>query len=402
MKVLKPHYYDGFQCIANECRDSCCIGWSVYIDKKSYNKYKKTSGEFGKLLDKNISKNRINNNDLNYGKMKLILGKCPFLNEDSLCDIYINLGENSLCNTCKTYPRLINKYEEICEKNLTLSCPEVARLMVNMKGKFSFELNDEVIPEDEKDYINKNSTIDKSLYNFLWEVRSFFIEVVQFREIDLWKRLLFITLSEAKFQKLIKEFNYKKLPEVIKMLKDTITNIEFITSLDNTIHSVPKVKSLMIDTLITLRTQQNITNSTFKSFLSDFVVLLNESNSANDDNYSLLDEKEKEFNKYFKDKEYLLENYIVYNLYTNLLNAINSKDIHEIIVKMIIEYSIIKKLLLARWNANNKQLEDKDIIDALYSFSRTVEHSNVYINKIYKAMKDAGYDTMAYMTIMFR
>lgn len=402
MKVLKPDYYEKFQCIANDCNDSCCIGWSISIDKKSYNKYKKISGEFGKILNKNISKNRINNSDLNYGKMKLILGKCSFLNEDNLCNIYINLGEKSLCNTCKTYPRLINKNREICEKNLTLSCPEVARLIISIKDKFGFELNDEVIPEGEKDYINKKSTIDKSLYNFLWEVRSFMIEIAQFREIDLWKRLLFIILSEAKFQKLIEEFNYENLPEVIEILMNTITNIEFITSLDDTIHSVPKVKSLMIDTIITLRTQKRITNSKFKSFLSDFVILLQESNYENDNDYSLLDEKEREFNIYFKGKEYILENYIVYNLYRNFMNAINSKDIHEIIVKMIIEYSIIKKLLLARWNVNNKQLEDDDIIDALYSFSRTIEHDNVYIKEIYKSIKKAGYDTMAYMTIMFR
>ena len=399
MKVLKPDYYEKFQCIANDCNDSCCIGWSISIDKKSYNKYKKISGEFGKVLNKNISKN---NSDLNYGKMKLILGKCSFLNEDNLCNIYINLGEKSLCNTCKTYPRLINKNGEICEKNLTLSCPEVARLIISIKDKFGFELNDELIPEGEKDYINKKSTIDKSLYNFLWEVRSFMIEIAQFREIDLWKRLLFIILSEAKFQKLIEEFNYENLPEVIEILRNTITNIEFITSLDDTVHSVPKVKSLMIDTIITLRTQKRITNSKFKSFLSDFVILLQESNYENDNDYSLLDEKEREFNIYFKDKEYILENYIVYNLYRNFMNTINSKDIHEIIVKMIIEYSIIKKLLLARWNVNNKQLEDDDIIDALYSFSRTIEHDNVYIKEIYKSIKKAGYDTMAYMTIMFR
>ena len=67
MKVLKPDYYEKFQCIANDCNDSCCIGWSISIDKKSYNKYKKISGEFGKVLNKNISKNRINNSDLNYG-----------------------------------------------------------------------------------------------------------------------------------------------------------------------------------------------------------------------------------------------------------------------------------------------------------------------------------------------
>ena len=271
-----------------------------------------------------------------------------------------------------------------------------------MNEKFSFELNDEAIPETEQAYINKNANIDQGLYSFLWEVRSFLIEVVQFRDVDLWKRLLFIVLSESKFQKLIKDSNYKSLSQIIEILKETITNPEFIMSLDDSIPSVPKVKSLLIDTIITLRTQQSITNSTFKKCLSDFVVLLNESNYKNDNNYNLLDEKEKEFEIYFKNKEYILENYIVYNLYKNFMNAINSKDIHEVIVKMIIEYAIIKKLLLAKWNANNKELEDNNIIDVLYSFSRTVEHNNVYINKIYKLMKEAGYDTMAYMTIMFR
>ena len=39
MKVLKPDYYDKFQCIANECTDSCCIGWDIDIDKISFRKY---------------------------------------------------------------------------------------------------------------------------------------------------------------------------------------------------------------------------------------------------------------------------------------------------------------------------------------------------------------------------
>ena len=41
MKVLKPFYYDDFNCIANKCIDSCCVGWNVYIDKNTYKKYKK-------------------------------------------------------------------------------------------------------------------------------------------------------------------------------------------------------------------------------------------------------------------------------------------------------------------------------------------------------------------------
>lgn len=334
--------------------------------------------------------------------MKLISGRCPFLNDESLCNIYINLGENSLCNTCKTYPRLINKYGDICEKNLTLSCPIVARLMINIKDKIGFELNNEVIDETEQAYIKNTSNLEGKLYDFLWEVRSFFIEIAQFREVKLWKRLLFILLSEAKFQKLLKESDYKQLPQVMESLMNTITNEEFIKSLDDSIHPVPKVKSLIIDTLVTLRTQQCIANKTFNKLLKDFALLLNESNYENSDNYNFLNEKEKEFDIYFRSKEYILENYIVYDLYRNFMKAVNSKDIHMIIVKMIIEYSMMKKLLLAKWNANNKKIEDDDIIDVIYSFSRTVEHNNTYIDKVYNSMKDAGYDTIAYLTIMVR
>ena len=50
MKVLKPFYYDDFKCIANKCIDSCCIGWQINIDEKTYKKYKKVKGVFGKNL----------------------------------------------------------------------------------------------------------------------------------------------------------------------------------------------------------------------------------------------------------------------------------------------------------------------------------------------------------------
>ena len=36
MKILKPFYYDDFNCIANKCIDSCCIGWKISIDENTY------------------------------------------------------------------------------------------------------------------------------------------------------------------------------------------------------------------------------------------------------------------------------------------------------------------------------------------------------------------------------
>ena len=50
MKVMTPHYYKDFRCIAGACTDTCCAGWDVDVDKNSYKYYKTVKGAFGKRL----------------------------------------------------------------------------------------------------------------------------------------------------------------------------------------------------------------------------------------------------------------------------------------------------------------------------------------------------------------
>ena len=50
MKVMTPHYYKDFRCIAGACTDTCCAGWDVDVDKDSYKYYKTVKGAFGKRL----------------------------------------------------------------------------------------------------------------------------------------------------------------------------------------------------------------------------------------------------------------------------------------------------------------------------------------------------------------
>ncbi|MCE5220766.1 MAG: flagellin lysine-N-methylase [Clostridium sp.] len=398
MKILKPFYYDDFKCIADKCKDSCCIGWTVHIDKKSYNKYKKVKGDFGRSLNKNIVRNRKDLNDLAYGKMKLNSSRCPLLSEDNLCELYINLGKDYLCNTCKIYPRMVRKYGEIYEKYLTLSCPEVARIISSFNNPFSFNLDDEPLTDFEKEYISEEKYNNK-LYNLLWEARSLSIEIAQFREIEIWKRLLFIKLVEEKIQNIINTSEYDQADNLINSLRESVIDSRIIESLDE-IKKVDKVKLLFISTFLKARSNSGITNNTFFSLLFDFNVLVNE--KSEDEVLELLENKEKEFNEYFKEKEYILENYIVYNLYNNYMKALYSKDLNKEIVRLILSYSVIKVLLIARWSKSDKLLKEEDIIDVLYSFSRVLEHSEKFIEIIYKNIKEAGYDTLAYLTILVR
>ena len=46
MKLRTPDYFDEFKCIADKCEDTCCAGWGIVIDDKSYEKYLSIEGKF--------------------------------------------------------------------------------------------------------------------------------------------------------------------------------------------------------------------------------------------------------------------------------------------------------------------------------------------------------------------
>lgn len=398
MKILKPYYYDEFYCIGGACKDTCCIGWQIHIDKKSFLRYRAVKGEFGKRLNSCISKNRKTQTNLYYAEMKLEERKCQLLNRENLCDIYINLGEDYLCNTCKIYPRLIRKFGDVCEKSLSLSCPEVARILMKKNKLISFDMEDVDLNELERQYAI-DVEYNKNLYELLWEGRSLSIEVAQFREIQIWKRIVFIKTIEEKLQNLINENNYTMIDNTIEYLRNNLITTEVIKTLDN-IDKVNKIKAVLIYMILQRRADLGKTNDKFWNILDDFNALFEDQNEETIS--QKLDLKESEFNEYFTEYEYILENYIVYNLYNYYMLAIRTMDINKEIVMLIIKYATIKILLLAKWSNNGESLSKEDIIDVLYSFSRVMEHNEGFINDLYLDMKKDGYDTLGYLTILVR
>lgn len=64
--------------------------------------------------------------------------RCRMLTEEGLCTIQQNLGEASLCQTCRIYPRHMEAYPGFREYMLMLSCPEAARMMLTRKEPMIF------------------------------------------------------------------------------------------------------------------------------------------------------------------------------------------------------------------------------------------------------------------------
>lgn len=395
MKVLKPFYYDDFKCIANDCIDSCCIGWQINIDENTYKKYKKVKGVFGKELNNGINRIRSKSSKLEYGKMKLKDKRCYMLNEDNLCNVYINLGESYLCNTCKMYPRDINKYGEIYERDLYMSCPEVARYFVKHKGDFYFNMDEEELSDLDKDYI-MNKIYDEKLYNILWDSRSLAMEIIQFKEIEIWKRIIFLKILTDKVQKLIDEENYENYEKVLNAFRDEITNINVINSLDK-IKLVPNVKVNFIKSVVDISEKVSINKSKYNNLLEQYKKLFE---NDIDNNFENVIKKEYEFNKYLNNEEYIMENLLIYLIYKYFMGALYTKDLNKEINNVIISYAMIKMLLLGRYDANENKLKEDDFVEVFYVFSRIIEHNKIFLDKIYEAIKEVGYDKIAYTTIL--
>ena len=161
MKILAPDYYKNFKCIAGDCKHSCCIGWEIDIDEETYSYYKTVEGEFGEKLRKNIVEND------GVACFRMMKGdRCPFLNEQGLCDVILTLGYDKISQVCDDHPRFRNFYSDRTEIGLGLCCEAAAKIILSQKEKtklIGIEDEDELLWEDEEDFLLDREEIFKVL-----------------------------------------------------------------------------------------------------------------------------------------------------------------------------------------------------------------------------------------------
>lgn len=122
--LFEPSYIKDFHCTASACQDTCCAGWEIVLDEEALKRYREVKGAFGKRLDRAIQTED--------GEAYFALTKekrCPFLNREGLCDIFLELGEDALCDICTEHPRFYNWIGDYTEKGLGLCCEEAERLL---------------------------------------------------------------------------------------------------------------------------------------------------------------------------------------------------------------------------------------------------------------------------------
>ena len=145
MEIWAPRYYRAFRCIADRCRHSCCIGWEIGVDGETLKKYECLDGGYGDIVKSSISYDGAPH-------FKLCADdRCPHLNDQGLCEIIINLGEEYLCDICREHPRFYN-YTDVAEVGLGMSCPEAARIILSSSDYMLTEEVGEVFADDDIEF----------------------------------------------------------------------------------------------------------------------------------------------------------------------------------------------------------------------------------------------------------
>lgn len=196
MKVITPDFYKEFHCVAGACTDSCCRqGWQIAVDDEHLALYRAMDGQLSERV-----RNALTTVD---GETVLRMdgGVCPLLDEDGLCVLAREKGEESLCHLCHTHPRFIEGYGGTTEIHLSLQCPEAARLTLTGEKPITYEtafMEDEVTPCD----------IDPDEYMALLQMRKYCICLMQQRRIGINDRIALLLQFAKWAQRLLDEKKY--------------------------------------------------------------------------------------------------------------------------------------------------------------------------------------------------
>lgn len=124
MITREPAFYREFHCLGGNCPLTCCRDWEIVLDANALADYANAPEDLRETIEESLFVNEEGEKCFRLTDR----GFCPLFDSDGLCAIQRHWGEAHLCVHCGAYPRFIEEYGCLIERNLAISCPEAARL----------------------------------------------------------------------------------------------------------------------------------------------------------------------------------------------------------------------------------------------------------------------------------
>ena len=159
MISLYPTFYHTFQCKANQCHHTCCQKWTIDVDEETAKLYQTLPTPLGEDLRKFMTVD----DEGYYFMFSDKQPTCPLLREDGLCRVVLELGEDSLCDTCHMHPRFYKYIEDLELCGVGLSCEEsVEKLLATEGDQLLFTIED-----DDSEFTAEDRPVLENIFDLL-------------------------------------------------------------------------------------------------------------------------------------------------------------------------------------------------------------------------------------------
>lgn len=406
-KILQPEYMKKFQCLGTNCEDTCCAGWRIGIDKDTYKKYRECPNkELRKRLKACVSRVRTDPSDVNYAKIRLNEdGVCPLLDEDILCSLQRQLGEEYLSLVCATYPRVTNLISGVAETALSVSCPEAARIVLLNPELMAFEegVEDTKIRNVHACVIETNNGMfSHPALRYFWDLRIFIIALLQNRNYKLWQRLVILGLFCRSLEQHVHEGNSQDIPKLIA------TYLEYLETgnLLEELNAIPTEYTLQMK-LMKEVADYRIDNGMSKRYFNCFAQFLEGIQYTADNTVEQIGQYyteaySKYYQPYMEKHEYILENYLVNDAFTSIFPFMGQQSIFDNYVMFVVKYSMIKMLLIGMSGLHKDKFSAEHVIILIQSFAKMISHNVAFLQNISQLLKSSNFNTMPYMAILVK
>ncbi len=408
----RPSYAAAFRCIGPDCEDDCCHGWTIPLDRQTYENYQLFPVEkLGSVVQQFVSVTPDEAENLHARINLTPSGFCPFFGADRLCGIQKEYGGALLSSTCSIYPRTLNSVDGVVEGSLTLSCPEAARrvLLDPDAMQVTGNLLSGAFRTDSVATLAANGAIHKP-YGYFHEVRSLLIDVVKDRTRPLWQRLLLIGSLCERLDNVKTAQADATVPALLAEYREVIENRWLHVELES-VPSNPALKLKVIFQLSDNHIKDPVCGARFRDTFWTFVegIATPQESVAGDDVQRFLQAEKLYYRPFFEKSPHVLENYLLNYMYQTLFPFSLEGSVHfgqqgifDDYVLMTTQFAWMNGLLVGIAAHYKEDFAEEHVVRTVQAFTRATAHYPHVLAWINEQMKKIKFDSLAGMAILLK
>ncbi|MCA2026001.1 flagellin lysine-N-methylase [Enterobacter sp. K16B] len=374
-KTIKPLFFTKFQCVGPECLMSCCRGWTINIDKKTHQKYLLSSHPgIAAIAKENLILQRKGKSS--YSRIRLNEnGDCPFIDENKLCMVHRDLGEEALSPTCSIYPRNSTRYQDETRHTMTLSCPEVVRRVLFDPDAMLLQEQDELVARYKTNLIGQRQSASQTqqvIHLFAWNI-------IQSPSRNIEENLMAL----AQFILCLQHVNFdlhNRFSEVERFYDALLTELQSGKSLmdSGNLARSNAMKYLALSVMGTNVAKDSARDGFILEGHQHIAAYLN---IAGSDDPADLEAKFDKINQQWHtlcedsclSEPFVLRNYLLYKLYSSYFPGKNTATIMRQFYRMVLDFFYVKCILSVK--SMQGEIDQQVVMKTIASLSEKTMHN---------------------------